>query len=308
MRPEKSGKGVRAEGAPTALEPSAGVASAGVCVRSWHLCSVLVCPHHANESAILRQACHPEILRGSILHLYSLTLSPDGCASISCLQGLIEAQVDEYLRAHEETLCSLNQQRLASLDESASLDSLLQQKRREYDEEFGQGCSWASSKKRNTGGGSEQTLDEARPDTASRIAEIQSELAAVTERRALLVGSHEARRGELAQVEDEMALLDAKIAAATQGGAKEGGSVLTLEAQMRRIEASRKTEVAALQDKLKTLTGRRGLEGALRKREQLFNNLISFLQQGASNPTEMQGISPVNFACKPYGTGVRMRR
>ena len=103
------------------------------------------------------------------------------------------------------------------------------------------------------------------------------------------MSSQEANRGELAQVAEEMALLDAKIAFAKQGSVKAGKSVLTLEAQMRRIENIRASEICALQDNLKTLMGKKGLEGTIRKREQLFNNLISFLQQGASNPTEMQG-------------------
>ena len=39
------------------------------------------------------------------------------------------------------------------------------------------------------------------------------------------------------------------------------------------------------------LFGKRGVEGAQRHRDQLLDNLLSFLQQSAANPTEMQAMT-----------------
>lgn len=115
------------------------------------------------------------------------------------------------------------------------------------------------------------------------------QIAAGKERRDSLARSREEACAELALVEKDVVLLHAKMRDTRQCDEEDGRSVLTLEAQMRRIEAGRESELLALKDTLKTLTGKRGLESALRKREQLFNNLISFLKQRASNPTETRG-------------------
>lgn len=197
--------------------------------------------------------------------------------------------MDDYLGAHEETLSRLGQQRHAALEKSASLDSILQRRRREHEQEF-------SSKKQKMEG----EVKEAQPD--GRAEEVKMQIAAGKERTDALARSREEGCAELAQVEEEIALLHAKMRDARQCDDEDGKSVLTLEAQMRRIEASRESQLLALQDTLKALTGKRGLDGALRKREQLFNNLISFLKQRASNPTEMQGeANPTG--CVPTGVG-----
>ena len=42
---------------------------------------------------------------------------------------------------------------------------------------------------------------------------------------------------------------------------------------------------------MQALCGKRGVEGAQRHRDQLLDNLLSFLQQSAANPTEMQAMT-----------------
>ena len=59
----------------------------------------------------------------------------------SLAQDLIESRVEQYLAAHEEAMQNLDRARLASVQSAAALDTLLQRKRREYQEETGESRS-----------------------------------------------------------------------------------------------------------------------------------------------------------------------
>ena len=214
-------------------------------------------------------ACEKEMLRKQLKEGSALA------------QEVVEQKIDAFLVTLDAKMLEHEESFLALEEQGAMLDQQLQQKRKEYEEETGENLDKCT--KRQKGG-------EAMERFATQIAEVEHTLAQASARHAALIRKRDDIEAERDRVETEVASLAGQLAQVLREHGAEGppGSAgWTLEAKIQAIKAKHATEVHALQNSLADANRRL----CPKRNQHLLASLLSFLQQTATNPQEMDAMA-----------------